>query len=119
MGGGIATASGEIARLVQLDFDARSPRLRLSRAIAAIDLVLEELEQLNLADSGRIPEVVARQIVLLMRSVPPDLRPCLEHGSIEGVMDDLYRAERLLLIRRSGPDWKDLRESEDDLVPSA
>ena len=119
MQGRIAAASGEIVRLRQLDFDARSPRLRLSRAIAAIDLTLEELEQLNLTDSGRIPEAVARQIVLLMRSVPPSLRPCPEHQSVELLMDDLYRAERWLLLQRSGPEWDDLRESEDELLHSA
>lgn len=119
MEGGIAAASGEIVRLRQVDFDTRSPRLRLSRAIFAIDLALEELEQLNLANNGQVPEVVARQIAQLMRSIPPSLRPCLEQMSVERVMDDLYRAERLLLIRRSGPEWNDLRESEDELLPSA
>lgn len=119
MGGGIAAASGEIARLVQLDFDARSLRLRLSSAIMAIDLALDELEQLNLADCASIPEAVASQIMRLMRSVPIDLRPRLEHKSVGQLMDDLYRAERSLLIRRSGPDWDDLRASEDELLPSA
>lgn len=119
MEGGIASASGEIVRLRQFDFDQKSSRLRLSRAITAIDHALEELEQLNLADCARIPEPFARQIELLMKSVPINLRPCLEHESVEVVMDDLYRAEQSLLIRRSGPEWDDLRAYEDELLPSA
>ncbi len=119
MEGRNAGASEEIVKLEQGEIDRRSSNLRLSRAIGAIDLALEELEQLNLADRGRIPQNVARQIVLLMRSVPLDLRPSPEQRSVEGLMDDLYRAERSLLIRRSGPGWDDLGDSEDELLPSA
>lgn len=119
MEGGIAAASGEIVRLRQVDLDRKSSRLRLSRAIMAIDLAVEKLEQLNLAGCARIPADFASQIVVLMRSVPSDVRPCLEHESVERVMDDLYRAERSLLIRRSGPEWDELRAYEDELLPSA
>lgn len=119
MEGGIAAASGEIVRLRQLDFDRKSSRLRLTRAITSIDLALEKLEQLNLAGCARVPQDFASQIVLLMRPVPLKLRPCPEEKSVEMLMDDLYRAERSLLIQRSGPQWDALRAYEEELLPSA
>ncbi len=119
MEGGIAAAVGEIVRLHGLNVGSRAMRLRQSRAIIAIDLALEELEQLKLADYACIPEEVARRIVLLLRSVPPELRPRLEGNSVEVLMDDLYGAQRSLLVQRSGPEWDALRASEDELLPSA
>ena len=120
MEGAIAAAVGEIVRMRQVRLDSRWPLERLTNAITAIDLALEALEELNLAERSVLPQETADYIVQILRSVPRQLRPAVvQDGSIECLMDDLYSAQRPLLIERSGSEWDDLRESEIELSDSA
>jgi hypothetical protein len=120
MEGAIAAAAGEIVRMRQIRLASRWPRERLTNAITAIDLALEALEGLNLAERSIIPEVDADYLSQLLRSVPCQLRPSVaQGGSIERLMDDLYFAQESLLIERSESKWDDLRQSEVELSDSA
>ena len=120
MEGGIAAAVGEIVRMRRIRLASRWPRERLTNAITAIDRALEALEDLNLAKRSVLPEETADYISQILRPVPRQLRPAVvQYGSIECLMDDLYSAQQPLLIERSGSEWDDLRESENELSDSA
>jgi hypothetical protein len=120
MKSGIAAAVDEMARARVHTLERRQPRERISRAISVIDVVLDSLERLNLDGRSRLPEGVDAQIGVVLTLIPAEIRPAPgPREPIKALMADLYRAQESLLATRSGPEWDELRESEQELLPSA
>jgi hypothetical protein len=117
---GIRMAVSEMAQMRALEMTRREPRERLTKAIDAVDAVLDRLEELNLDERSRLPETADVRIALALKSVPVELRPALsQRESIRRLMNDLYRAQERLMALRSGPEWEWLRETDCELPDSA
>jgi hypothetical protein len=117
---GIRMAVSEMAQMRALEMTRREPRERLTKAIDAVDTVLDRLEELNLDERSRLPETADVRIALALKSVPVELRPALsQRESIRRLMNDLYRAQERLMALRSGPEWEWLRETDCELPDSA
>jgi hypothetical protein len=53
---GIRMAVSEMAQMRALEMTRREPRERLTKAIDALDTVLDRLEELNLDERSRLPK---------------------------------------------------------------
>ena len=121
MTSGIAAAVGEMAQMRDLDMKRRQPRERLSRAISAIDGLLEGLERLNLDDRSELSRGTELQIRHLLSLIPLELQPSSPlRQPVRELIEDLYRVQDRLLAQRCRPEWLELRNLEEaELLDSA
>ncbi|MGH7920049.1 MAG: hypothetical protein ACREQM_08905 [Candidatus Dormibacteraceae bacterium] len=101
--GGVTAA---VLQMQQLDFEAhlRSwQRTRLDRAIRALDALLEDVEQLNLADRSRVPLAWQPSLARLASELPVECGDRLRAGiSPQRLLDHIYDIQQEVFWLKRG-----------------
>lgn len=95
----IAETSHEISKLIEVDHSTRQERSARRNKILFIDRLLNDLEQLNIAEEDEVPSVLRGQCrKLLIREGHPLGRNRPEEVSIAEWMDALYDVQDGLMF---------------------
>jgi len=111
VGGGVSAA---VLQMERLNDEARlraRRRLRFDRAIRALDLLIEDIEQLNLADRSRVPMDWQPRLARLASELPVECGARLRAGiSPQRLLDTVYDIQQEVFWAKRGMTDEELAE---------
>lgn len=109
--GGVTAA---VLQMEQVDREARLrswQRARYDRAIQALDLLIEDIEQLNLADRSRVPVAWQPRLARLASELPVECGVRLRAGiSPARLLDSVYDIQQEVFWAKRGVTAEELAE---------
>jgi len=101
----IESASREIQRAVEAAETRRREAARLPALIAALDDLLNELEEMTVEGITEVPDAIGRRAAeLIAEAMRLEDLPAVP-GSVTDLMERMYEAEDAALLRRRRAGW--------------
>ncbi|MFZ0217209.1 MAG: hypothetical protein WAM30_14855 [Candidatus Dormiibacterota bacterium] len=119
---GITNAGGVTAAVWEMRLLDEQGRLRswqqrrYDRAIHTLDQLIEDIEQLNLADRSRVPLAWAPSLARLAAQLPVECADRLRAGiSPQRLLDQVYDIQQEVFWLKQGMDPADLASAREEL----